>query len=162
MKFWGILGYPGYPSSVLTGEEKKSSENLLWLFWFLSIQGVLLCFSIAAETPTKGGFSWDLESGHEFKLFPANIWIFKLVFLMVFAIKMLLDYTYWLLNLLEFKCNHFNSLSLAELKFKNSNVGGKQLEFMSWLQISGKTAFSIDRFHNHHTDFFFLQRSFCL
>ena len=91
----------------------------------------------------KVEFSWNLESGHEFKLFPANIWIFKLVFLMVFAIKMLLDYTYWLLNLLEFKCNHFNSLSLAEFKFKNSNVGGKQLEFMSWLQISEKTAFSI-------------------
>ena len=29
---------------------------------------------------TKGGFSWDLELGHEFKLFPDNIWIFKLRF----------------------------------------------------------------------------------
>ena len=50
---------------------------------------------------------------------------------MVFAIKMLLDYAYGLLNLLEYKCNHFNNLSLAESKFKNSNVGGKQLELMS-------------------------------
>ena len=49
---------------------------------------------------------------------------------MVFAIKILLDYTYGLLNLLEYKCNHFNNISLAE-SFKNSNVGGKQLELMS-------------------------------
>ena len=50
---------------------------------------------------------------------------------MNFAIKMLLDYTYGLLNLLELKCNNFSSLSLAEFKFQNSNVGGKQLQFMS-------------------------------
>ena len=49
----------------------------------------------------KGSFSWDLESGHELKLFPANIWIFKLFFLMVFAIKMLLDKIYGFLNLVE-------------------------------------------------------------
>ena len=52
---------------------------------------------------TKGSFSWDLESGHEFKLFSSNNWIFKFFFLMVFAIKMLLDNNiYGLLNLLEF------------------------------------------------------------
>ena len=51
---------------------------------------------------------------------------------MVFAIKLLLNNVYGLLNLLEFKCNHFNnSLSIAEFKFKNSNVDRKQLEFMS-------------------------------
>ena len=58
---------------------------------------------------------------------------------MVFAIQMLLDYTYRLLNLLEYKCNHFNNLSLAESKFKNSNVGGKQLELMSWLRSQEKS-----------------------
>ena len=36
------------------------------------------------------------------------------------------------------KCNHFNNLSLAESKFKYSNVGGKQLELMSWLRSQEK------------------------
>ena len=44
---------------------------------------------------------------------------------MLLADKMCLDYTYGLLNILEFICNHFNSLFLAE---SNSNVGGKQIE----------------------------------
>ena len=35
---------------------------------------------LRVENYTKGGFSWDLESGHEFKLFTANIWILKLIF----------------------------------------------------------------------------------
>ena len=43
---------------------------------------------------------------------------------------MFLDYTYGLLNLLAIKCNHFNSLFLTVSGFKNSNVGGKQLEFI--------------------------------
>ena len=77
-----------------------------------------------------------------FKLFPANIWIFKFFFLVVFAIKMLLDNTYALLNLLEFKCNHFNSLFLTESESKYSNVGGKQLELMSSHQFSGNAAFT--------------------
>ena len=47
---------------------------------------------------------------------------------MIYAIKMILDNTYGLLNILEFKCNHFNSLFQAESQFQNSNVGGKQLE----------------------------------
>ena len=46
----------------------------------------------------KGSFSWDLFSGHKFKLFPANIWILKFFFLMVFAIKMILENIYGLLN----------------------------------------------------------------
>ena len=54
---------------------------------------------------------------------------------MVFNNKMLLDYTYVLLNLLEFKCNHFGSFFLAESEFKNSNVGGKQLEIMSVMPV---------------------------
>ena len=36
---------------------------------------------------------------HVFKLFPANIWIFKL-FIMILAVKMCLDNTYVLLNIL--------------------------------------------------------------
>ena len=80
---------------------------------------------------TKVKVSSESESGHKFKFFPANIWIFKLVFHIVFAIKMLLDYTSGLLNFLEFKCNHYNSLFLAEYEFKNSIVGGKELELMS-------------------------------
>ena len=47
---------------------------------------------------------------------------------MVFAIEMLLDNAYGLLNLLEFKCNHFDSLFQAESEFKNSNFGGKSSE----------------------------------
>ena len=43
----------------------------------------------------------------------------------VFAIKMLLDKPYGLLNLLEFKCDHFSSFFQAESQFQNSNVGGK-------------------------------------
>ena len=50
---------------------------------------------------------------------------------MVFAVKMILDYTSGLLNLLEFRCNHYNSLFLAETEFKNSNGAGKELELMS-------------------------------
>ena len=58
---------------------------------------------------------------------------------MVFAIKMLLDYSYGLLNLIEFKYYHFNSLFLAESEFKNSNVGEKQLWIMSVMPVLKKT-----------------------
>ena len=74
---------------------------------------------------TKVEFSSDLELRNEFKLFPANIWIFKFFFLLVFAIKMLLDKPYGLLNLLDFKYDHFSSLCQAESQFQNSNFGGK-------------------------------------
>ena len=50
---------------------------------------------------------------------------------------MFLDYTYGLLNLLAIKCNHFNSLFLTVTEFKNSNVGGKQLEFIFSCQSKG-------------------------
>ena len=49
---------------------------------------------------------------------------------MFFAIKMLLDNTQRLLNLPEYKCNHFNILFQAESVFKNSNFGGKSSEIM--------------------------------
>ena len=49
---------------------------------------------------------------------------------MVFAIKMLFDDAYGLLNLLEFKCNDFHSLFQAESEFKNSNFGGKSSQLM--------------------------------
>ena len=57
---------------------------------------------------------------------------------MIFAIKMLLDNTYGLLNLFEFKINHFNSLVQAKSEFKNSNFGGKYIEIhgvrlISWV-----------------------------
>ena len=61
---------------------------------------------------------------------------------MIFAIKMILDNTYGLLNLFEFKSNHFNSLFQAEYDFKNSNFGGKYIEIMSSLRISRNTAFN--------------------
>ena len=54
---------------------------------------------------------------------------------------MLLDKPYELLNLLEFKCDHFSSLFGAESIFQNSNVGGKQLEFISQCRIRGKFDF---------------------
>ena len=37
---------------------------------------------------------------HIFKLFPANIWIFKFFIIMILAVKMCLDNTYGLLNIL--------------------------------------------------------------
>ena len=74
---------------------------------------------------TKVEFSSDLELRNEFKLFPANIWIFKFFFLIVFTITMLLDKPHGLLNLREFKCDHFSNVFQAESQFQNSNVGGK-------------------------------------
>ena len=54
----------------------------------------------------KAAFLENGHDGYEFKLFPANIWTLKFCFLIVFAIKMLLDKPYGLLNLLEIKCDH--------------------------------------------------------
>ena len=54
---------------------------------------------------------------------------------------MLLDNTYGLPNLFEFKRNHFNSLFQAEYEFKNSNYGGKYIEIIFSLRISKNTAF---------------------
>ena len=55
---------------------------------------------------------------HDFKSFPTNIQIQKFFFLIFFAIKILLDNTYGLLDLLEFALNHFNIIFLAESKFQ--------------------------------------------
>ena len=44
---------------------------------------------------TKVVLIWELALRQIFKLFPANIWILKLFFLMVFAIKMTLDNIPW-------------------------------------------------------------------
>ena len=82
-------------------------------------------YHIISYTTTKVKFFSDLELRNKFKLFPTNILIFKFFFLIVFAIKMLLDKPYGLLNLLEFKCDHFSSLFQAESQFQNSNVGKK-------------------------------------
>ena len=54
---------------------------------------------------------------------------------------MLLDDIYGLLNLFEFKINHFNSLVQAKSEFKNSNFGGKYIEIMSSLMFSNKYDF---------------------
>ena len=67
---------------------------------------------------------------------------------MVFAIKMLLDNTYGLLNLFEFKSYHFNSFYKAEYEFKNSNFGGNYIEIMSSLMFSNKYDFSSGMFPN--------------
>ena len=63
---------------------------------------------------------------------------------MVFAIKMLLDNTYGLPNLFEFKSYHFNSFYQAESEFKNSNFGGKYIEIMSSLMFSNKYNFRLE------------------
>jgi len=57
---------------------------------------------------------------------------------MIFAIKMLLDNIYGLLNLFEFEINHFNTLVQAKSEFKNSNLGGKHTETTSPLMFSNK------------------------
>ena len=79
----------------------------------------------AATFILKAAFLENGHDRHKFKLFPANIWILNFCFFIVFAIKMLLDKPYGLLNLLELKCDHFSSLFQAESQFQNSNVGGK-------------------------------------
>ena len=62
---------------------------------------------------------------------------------------MLLDNACGLLNLLEFKCNNFNSLFRAESEFKNSNFGGKSSELMVQCRFPYKFDFSI----KFNTDF---------
>ena len=42
---------------------------------------------------------------------------------------------------LEFKCDYFSILFQSESQFQNSNVGGKELDFISQLQIRGKLDF---------------------
>ena len=74
---------------------------------------------------TKVILIWEHEWRQDFNVFPAKVWIFKIFFLVVFAINMLLDNTYGLPNLFEFKSNHFNSFFQAESEFKNSNFGRK-------------------------------------
>ena len=59
---------------------------------------------------------------------------------MVFAIKMLLNNAYGLLNLLEFLCKHFNSLFQPELK--NSNFGRKSCELLIQCQFPNRFDFS--------------------
>ena len=59
---------------------------------------------------------------------------------------MLLDNIYGLLNLFEFKINHFNSLVQAKSEFKNSNFGGKYIEIMSSLMFSNKYDFSTEKY----------------
>ena len=49
---------------------------------------------------------------------------------MDFAIKMLLDVTYGLLNLLELFFNCFDSVYQAEYEFQNSNVGEKRKKYV--------------------------------
>ena len=62
---------------------------------------------------------------------------------------MLLDNIYGLLNLFEFKINHFNSLVQAKSEFKNSNFGGKYIEIMSSLMFSNKYDFSYNYYTSH-------------
>ena len=89
--------------------------------------------------------TWNLD----INVFPAKIWNFKIIFLIVFAIKMLLDNTYGLPNLFDFKRNHFNSLFQAEYQFKNSNFGGKYIDvkiscqFWNWIAFSHNTEFFV-------------------
>ena len=91
---------------------------------------------------TKVELIWEPALNQQLTGFPANIWIFKLFFLMVFAIKMLLNNSYGLLNLLEFVCNHFDSLFQAGYEFKNSNFGGKSSELLIQCWFTNKFDFS--------------------
>ena len=76
--------------------------------------------------------------------FPPKFEFWKLFFVMFFSIKMLLDNTYGLPNLFEFKSKHFNSLFQAEYEFKNSNFGGKYINvkiscrFWKWFAFSAQ------------------------
>ena len=67
-------------------------------------------------------------SNKSFVPFPANIWIFKFKFCLSFAIKMLLNNTYGILNLLESKSNCFNSLFKQNMNLKMlAGKGTKEL-----------------------------------
>ena len=55
---------------------------------------------------------------------------------------MLLDHTYGLLNLLEFKCDHLTSLFQAESEFKKSKFGGKFSELLIQCWFPNKFDFS--------------------
>ena len=81
---------------------------------------------------SKVEFFFDLELRNELKLSPANIWIFKFLSLRVFAIKTILDKTNGLMNLLDFKYNHYSSLCQGILILK---ISKKELDFISQLQI---------------------------
>ena len=50
---------------------------------------------------TKVVIIWKTAPTQIFKLFPANIWILEVFFLMIFAIKLILNDTYGLLNIHE-------------------------------------------------------------
>ena len=51
---------------------------------------------------------------------------------MVFAIKMLLDNTFGLPNLFEFKSDHFNSLFLVNCEFKIQILAGIYFDTKIW------------------------------
>ena len=108
---------------------------------------------------TKVEIIWEPACNHDFNVFPANIWIFKFFFLLVFAIKMLLDNTYGLPNPFECKSNHFNSLFQAEYAFKNSNFGGKYIDdkiscwFWNWIAFSSHCCFDQPQQQWKHDDF---------
>ena len=110
----------------------------------MSISGLLFCSGSPYSMRSKVVLIWEPEWRHDFNVFPAKFWIFKFFFLMIFAIKMLLDNIYGLLNLFEFKINHFNSLVQAKSEFKNSNFGGKYIEIMSSLMFSNKYDFKYE------------------
>ena len=67
-------------------------------------------------------------------LFP----VMKFKFCLAFALKMLLEYFYGLLNFLGCKCNRFNSIFQAEYEFQNS----KQIEIMCQCMFSNNYDFS--------------------
>ena len=100
----------------------------------------MILFSIILSTKDPR-FSYVL-SNNSWASFPANIWIFKLRFCLVFAIKMHLGNTYGLLNLLEFKYNKFESHCQAEYEFRNSNVGGKGCSRIIWEDIRESRIFN--------------------
>ena len=121
---------------MLRGQEKIYFFLLLklhfWPFFFLS-------------TPWLKAIQF--QNRHQIltsMYFPPKFEIFKFFFLMVFAIKMLLDNTYGLPNFFEFKSNHFKSLFQAEYEFENSNFGGKYIDvkiscrFWNWIAFSGE------------------------
>ena len=120
----------------LTENSINHFRNLLLLSWYVYQDATNRTINLS-----KVELIWRPALNQEFTGFPAKIWIFKLFFLMVFGIKMLLDNAYGLLNLLEFKCNYFNSLFQAESEFKNSNFGRKSSELLIQCRFPNKFNF---------------------
>ena len=87
-----ILGHEGKHSPLITMFGNLAKFFMISVRWF---QNEMVCRVLKSNL-----FQNRHAPTHIFKLFPANIWIFKFFIIMMLAVKMCLDNNYGLLNLL--------------------------------------------------------------